>query len=273
MRANYHTHTPRCRHASGTPAEYVETALNNGLQILGFSDHVPYPFSNGYRSGFRMDVSETEAYTTEIMSLQDAFKERLQILIGYEAEYYPAEFAAMLENILQYPCDYLILGQHCLGNEYDGPPSGGPMRRERELQTYVDQCIAGLQTGLFSCLAHPDLPRFTGLRKSYRWQMERLCKTAKELEIPLELNLLGLHGGRNYPDPAFWSIAAEVGNQVIVGCDAHQPGGGEIRPEPGKRHPAGNPGGRGTRNGVPGASEGIHDERKGAAPRDGKSGA
>lgn len=223
MRANYHTHTPRCHHATGSPGEYAEAAVKNGLQILGFSDHVPYPFSNGYRSGFRMDVSETEAYVAEITSLRASFKDRLQILVGYEVEYYPAEFDAMLENLLRYPCDYLILGQHFLGNEYDGPPSGGPMHRERELQAYVDQCIAGMETGLFSCLAHPDLPRFSGPRKSYRRQMERLCRVARELEIPLEVNLLGMKNGRNYPDPAFWSVAAEVGNRVLLGCDAHSP--------------------------------------------------
>ena len=30
MIANYHTHTPRCRHAEGTEAEYVQAALDAG---------------------------------------------------------------------------------------------------------------------------------------------------------------------------------------------------------------------------------------------------
>ena len=47
MIANLHTHTPRCRHASGTEEEYVRCALDAGLQTLGFSDHTPYPFPNG----------------------------------------------------------------------------------------------------------------------------------------------------------------------------------------------------------------------------------
>ena len=59
MYANFHTHTYLCRHASGEPEEYVKTAIKNGLKVLGFSDHVPYPFTNGYHSGFRMEVSET----------------------------------------------------------------------------------------------------------------------------------------------------------------------------------------------------------------------
>ena len=63
MRANYHTHTPRCRHASGTERDYVENALKGGLETLGFSDHTPYDFSpSGYRSGIRMDVEELGGY-------------------------------------------------------------------------------------------------------------------------------------------------------------------------------------------------------------------
>ena len=54
MIANYHTHTWRCRHADGTEREYVERAIEGGLKILGFSDHSPYPFPDGYDSGMRM---------------------------------------------------------------------------------------------------------------------------------------------------------------------------------------------------------------------------
>ena len=38
MLENYHTHTTRCRHAAGSDEEYVRCAIDNGLQILGFSD-------------------------------------------------------------------------------------------------------------------------------------------------------------------------------------------------------------------------------------------
>ena len=50
MIANYHTHTYRCRHASGTEEEYIYQALDGGLEELGFSDHTPevrYPDATG----------------------------------------------------------------------------------------------------------------------------------------------------------------------------------------------------------------------------------
>ena len=54
MFCNYHTHTYRCGHATGTDREYVENAIKVGLKTLGFSDHAPYVFEDGYRSSMRM---------------------------------------------------------------------------------------------------------------------------------------------------------------------------------------------------------------------------
>ena len=46
MLANYHTHTVRCQHASGDDRAYVETAIKNGMRVLGFSDHCPWIYLN-----------------------------------------------------------------------------------------------------------------------------------------------------------------------------------------------------------------------------------
>ncbi|MFR2287945.1 MAG: PHP domain-containing protein, partial [Akkermansia sp.] len=41
MYCDYHTHTPLCLHASGTPQEYVQSAVRAGLREYGISDHAP----------------------------------------------------------------------------------------------------------------------------------------------------------------------------------------------------------------------------------------
>lgn len=222
MYANYHTHTPLSNHATGTPREYVESAIAGGISLLGFSDHVPYPFSTGYRSGYRIAVPDTEKYISEILALREEYKDKIKILIGYEAEYFPKEFDAMLKNIRKYECDYLILGQHYTNNEYDGKYVYQSLIEENEVLTgYVNQAIAGMETGLFTYFAHPDLPYFCGDNGFYTEEMTRLCEAAKRLNIPLEINLLGLRQRRAYPNEKFWEIAARVGNDAILGCDAH----------------------------------------------------
>lgn len=59
MKANYHTHTARCGHAEGTDEEYVLAAIERGFDELGFSDHVPWPYKNGYvHPTVRMHISQ-----------------------------------------------------------------------------------------------------------------------------------------------------------------------------------------------------------------------
>ena len=41
MPADYHTHTPLCRHAEGEPEEFVDAAIAAGLDEYGISDHAP----------------------------------------------------------------------------------------------------------------------------------------------------------------------------------------------------------------------------------------
>ena len=37
------------------------------------------------------------------------------------------------------------------------------------------------------------------------------------------MNLLGIRDKRNYPNRAFWEMAAQEGCQVVLGSDAHTP--------------------------------------------------
>jgi histidinol-phosphatase (PHP family) len=41
------------------------------------------------------------------------------------------------------------------------------------------------------------------------------------MDIPLEVNILGMIGKRHYPSERFYRIAAEVGNRFVLGVDAH----------------------------------------------------
>ena len=225
MIANYHTHTVLCHHAKGDIHEYVDTAIQNGLKILGFSDHVACDFSEyGYRSRFRMDVAEIPEYVAMVQAVRKEYAGQIQILLGYECEYYPLLFQSVLDRITEYECDYLILGQHFTFNEFDGVWSNAPTEDPDVLRQYVDQVLRAMETGKFSYVAHPDLIHYVGQdQELYRSEMLRLCRTAKALDIPLEINCLGLCDGRHYPNREFWRIAAGSGCRVILGSDAHTP--------------------------------------------------
>lgn len=223
MIANYHTHTPRCKHAVGAEEEYIRCAIDAGFQILGFSDHTPYPFPEGYVSGIRMGVSELEDYARTVLALQKQYASQIQLHLGVEAEYYPKYFPQLLPLLREHGVQYMILGQHMTGNEVDAPYCAHPSDDVHRLEQYCDQSMDAMYTGLFTYFAHPDLIHFTGSRQTYQRQMRRLCKAANECQMPMELNLLGMEGNRHYPNPDFWEIAAEENCRVILGIDAHQP--------------------------------------------------
>ena len=73
MIANYHTHTYRCHHASGTEREYIEKAIAEGLKIMGFADHVPMPFPDGHQSHFRVYIEELEDYVRTLEALREEY--------------------------------------------------------------------------------------------------------------------------------------------------------------------------------------------------------
>ena len=223
MIANYHTHTWRCNHASGNEREYVENAIKAGLKIMGFSDHSPYIFPEGYGSWFRMNIGQLEGYVNTVLDLRKEFAGRIEIPLGLELEYYPALLPKLLPILRDYPLDYVILGQHFVDNEINAHYSGDLTEDKHLLERFTDQTIEGLQTGLFTYFAHPDLLHYEGDPRFYKDQDRRICREAKGCGIPLELNLLGILKKKHYPNPLFWEMAAEEGCDVILGRDAHEP--------------------------------------------------
>ncbi len=224
MTANYHTHTLRCRHADGTEEDYVRTAIGEGYEILGFADHSPQIFR--YRkeySGFRMYPEELEGYVSTLSGLREKYADSLRIRIGLEAEYYPYTFSELMESFARAGVEYLIMGQHFIGEEevYSGSGIDDPVRDEERLHRYTEQVLEGLRTGYFLYLAHPDVIRFDGDDDTYRRYMLPFCQELVKLDIPVEVNFLGISGHRHYPSERFFRIAKEAGCRVVFGVDAH----------------------------------------------------
>lgn len=223
MLFNYHTHTFRCGHANGTDKEYVEKAIEAGVKTLGFADHAPYVFpEKGYISWHRMPLEGLQDYAWSVRALAKEYEKDIRILLGFELEYYPDFHEEEMQFLHSVKPDYLILGQHYLHNEYTSPYMRA-LADENLFTTYITQVIAGLATGDFLYLAHPDLPGWEVSDAVATEQYTRLCEYAKKKDIPLEINLLGLSGDRCYPNKKFFEIAGKVGNRAVFGVDAHTP--------------------------------------------------
>lgn len=220
MLRNYHTHTCRCHHASGTERDYVNRALQTGFEVLGFSDHAPYIFDGDYYSTYRMSPEEASDYIQTIRQLDEEFGSKITLLAGLEIEYYPALFSRTMRFIADLDCDYLLLGQHFVGNE---DIYSGSTRKAETFDRYINQTIEGLETGLFAYLCHPDLCQLPDNPAVQEKGFVKLCEAAKRLNIPLEFNMYGMMDHRHYPSDVFYKIAAQVGNTIVPGSDAHDP--------------------------------------------------
>ena len=231
MKNNYHTHTVRCGHASGTDREYVEKAIELGFKTLGFSEHAPMPFPEDIPEGnlkrlleMRMKMHQTEDYFRSLTDLRDEYKDDINIHIGFEVEYFDCTFDSFIDYIKDYPVEYLILGQHFQGLYRESMIHNGVRTGDNTLlKNYVDDVIHGIETGKISYIAHPDLAFYSRSLEKYREEMSRLIKSANANKIPLEINFYGLQEVRNYPTLAFWQLADELGCDVVFGSDAHKP--------------------------------------------------
>lgn len=226
---NYHTHTARCNHAVGKDEEYVLCAIEAGYEEIGFSDHSPWPFENGYISGMRMGVDEIEDYIGSIRQLREKYSDKISIKIGFECEYFKEYLPWLRETIEKYELDYLILGHHFSPNEPNGVYNGFIMR-PFEVENYKKEVLEAMDSGLFSYVAHPDL--YMRMYPSFDSTCEKAAREiiakSNETGIPLEYNLLGITHSKNdgrvgYPYPKFWRIAGEMGATAVIGIDAHDP--------------------------------------------------
>lgn len=226
---NYHTHTERCKHASGSDEEFVKKAIEAGFTEIGFSDHSPWPFENGYVSYMRMTPGQLPEYVGSVMSLREKYKDQITIRLGLECEYFKRYIPWLKKVLHEYGFDYIILGHHYSPDEQTGVYNG--MITEPEaLENYKNDVVEAIESGLFSYIAHPDL--FMRMYPSFDSDCERVSREiiakAMQCRVPLEYNLLGFahgieDGRQGYPYPDFWHIAGEMGATAVIGIDAHEP--------------------------------------------------
>lgn len=232
--ANYHSHTSRCGHACGSDEEFVLAAMKAGFNVLGFSDHVMLPKAN--QPGMRGDVSLLSDYFYSVRSLQRKYKGNIDIFLGFECEWYHNEYAAYYRALLtKYGFDYLILGQHCFRMDGRFFYYSSVADEKQGVELYVRDVISGINSGLFSYLAHPDhfllwYGKWDEVAAKAAWD---ICKAAKNKGVPLEINMgpsrwkakssLDDLSILSYPYPLFFEIAKQVGNDVVIGVDAHAP--------------------------------------------------
>ncbi|WP_034385019.1 histidinol-phosphatase [Deinococcus sp. YIM 77859] len=223
-----HLHTPLCGHATGTPREYAQAALDAGLSGICFTDHMPMPV--WYDAPWRMRLDQLAEYVDTVREVQAEFAGRLTVRLGLEADFHPGT-ERFVERVLNaYPWDYVIGSVHYLGAwGFDNPEFAAEYEARDLGELYRDYyaLVAGAaQTGLFDSVGHLDLPKKFGHRDPDGSAALRALDVIAAAGLALDFNTAGWRKpvAEAYPSPELTRAAAERGLPFVLGSDAHAPG-------------------------------------------------
>jgi histidinol-phosphatase (PHP family) len=227
--ADYHMHTPLCRHAVGEPVELAAHAVRLGFEEIGFSDHNPMPrddFDN-----WRMKLSDLDEYVAKVEQARHKFP-TLAIRLALEMDYIPGYEDWVRELTARHPWDYLIGSVHYASDSWaiDNPEEVSKWKQREPIEVwtaYFDRLTRAAESGLFDILGHADLcKKFCFYPKEDCTRLfTRFLQAAKAHDVAMELNTGGLRKDCReiYPSRRIVELAGQIGVPITFGSDAHAP--------------------------------------------------
>jgi histidinol-phosphatase (PHP family) len=227
--ADYHMHTPLCRHATGEPELYAKRAIELGLTEIGFSDHSPMRQDNF--DNWRMNFSQLEEYIEKIRKAQKDFP-KLTIRVALEVDYLPGHEDWIRELAARHPWDYFIGSVHYISDSWDidNPAKLSEWKNRDAFEvwsTYFDRLTLAAESGLFEIIGHADLPKKFGHRPTRDCTplYEKFLSAAAKSGCALDINTAGLRKDCReiYPSRQILELAFQKGMPITFGSDAHAP--------------------------------------------------
>jgi histidinol-phosphatase (PHP family) len=225
--ADYHMHTPLCRHASGQPHEYAARARAAGLAEIGFSDHSPMrrdDFDN-----WRMRFDQLDEYVESVRRAQKDVP-GLIIRLALEVDYLPGQEEWIRELAARHPWDYLIGSVHYVSDSWavDNPEMISKWKERDPYDVwsiYFDRLTQAAESGLFEIIGHADLPKKFNIHPQQDCTplFQPFLAAARRKNVAIELNTAGLRKDCReiYPSRAFLQLAAHEKIPITFGSDAH----------------------------------------------------
>jgi len=227
--ADYHMHTPLCRHAAGEPTELAAQAVKAGLTEIGFSDHNPMPQDDF--DDWRMRADQLDEYVAKV---EHARREHpnLVIKLALEVDYLPGYEDWSRELAARHPWDYFIGAVHYVSESWalDNPAKISEWKHRDPFEVwtaYFERLTMAAESKLFDIIAHADLcKKFCFYpQQDCAPLFRRFLEAAKRSGVAMELNTAGLRKDCKeiYPSPQIVQMAAQNGVPITFASDAHAP--------------------------------------------------
>ena len=235
-----------CDHAEGQLEDFVKAYIEKGFSWIGTTEHMPaekdlyLPPEERARGLSAKDVQHRFGqYIQEAFRLKEAYKDQIQIYVGFETEGYIGAGIWAQKLIRQYRPDYVVASVHHIhGHAFDHSPEeyekalfamGSPENlynayfdRQYELFRYLSPQVVG----------HFDLIRIFDPNYEDHFQIpsvwariERNLAFMKEHQAIFDFNLRAFAKGAKEPyicRPILKRVL-ELGIKVVPGDDAHSP--------------------------------------------------
>jgi histidinol-phosphatase (PHP family) len=228
-----HTHHDRCGHATGKIKDYIEAAVTRGLNVIGISDHSPY-FSSEDDQPFpkiAMAKSEFPYYVEEVLKLKQVYRDKIEVLLGIESDFFPEDADIYRTCYAPYPFDYIIGSVHQVEGVSIFKKGIWDQLTAKEKtakkETYYSLIEQSAKSGMFQILGHIDAmkgfyPSFSAIQTA---AVEHTLKVISECDIAIEINTSGKTKdvGGWYPSDDILALALHYDVKVTFGSDAHDP--------------------------------------------------
>lgn len=224
MRIDIHNHTTLCNHAEGSMEQYIEKAIELGIDVYGFSEHAPM---KNFEDGYRLVLDKKDFYENEVKKLQKRYEDKIKILIGYEVDFIEGDF--LLEIIKNAEVDYLIGSVHYLGDwGFDNPEFIGQYK-DKDINTIWEEYFYAVElmskSGNFDVAGHLDLIKvFKFLpTKDIKSIAHNALKAIKRSNMAIEINSAGFRKPikEQYPSQELLELAFELNIPIAFSSDAH----------------------------------------------------
>lgn len=233
MKFDFHTHHERCGHAEGQIRDYIEKAIEHGLQMIGISDHSPFfgDEEDHPMPAIAMAQSELPAYIEEVLRLKEEYQDRIEVLLGMESDFFPEHAETYRRIYSHHPFDYIIGSVHVSNGRsifnqkrWEGL-SEAQMVREKEI--YYDLIQQSARSGMFDILGHIDAMKtnFPDFARIDTIAVDETLKVIAECDVAIEVNTSGTIKlcAEWHPTHAILERALFHGVKITFGSDAHIP--------------------------------------------------
>lgn len=231
VHTSYHVHTT-WSDGSSTLEEYQEAAQASGLAEWGISDHLVLR-PDGAPISWSMDPARLPFYVEAVRAQQERTPASQPLRLGLELDWFPGQEKVIADVLDGQRFDFVMGSVHylddfCIDDDLERWKTLGPAGVNEAWRGYFER-IAGLaRSGLFSFVAHLDLPKAFDFRPTVDLSREigaALDEIARA-GMAVEVNTSGW--GRAcreaYPSLEILGACRSRGIPALVNADAHNAG-------------------------------------------------